>query len=356
MKDSIVESPLISILVPVYNVENYLAQCLNSLLNQTYDNLEIICVNDGSTDGSLQILKEFEEKDARIILIDKNNEGVSRARNTALRKASGDFLMFVDADDWVEKETCKSALDIQQRTEADVVLWPYISEHKQTSVSKKIFSEDEIIFEEDEVKERLHRRFVGLVNEELRYPEKADALSPVWGKLYRRELISDQGIEFVDLKEIGTYEDGLFNLEAFYHVKKAVYVQKFFYHYRRTNVSSETSGYKEKLPEQWGYLYQIMERYINEKELPVVYHEALKNRISLGILGLGLNLMGSPMKQRQKIAEIKGLLSRPVYRNAVRDLNLKYFPVHWKMFYGCAKWNCASGIFVLLFAIRKMIQ
>lgn len=351
-----VKSEMISIIVPVYNAEKYLEQCLNSLLKQTYQKLEIICVNDGSTDKSGRILEQFQKNDFRIKIINKTNEGVSKARNTALEEASGEFLMFVDADDWIDENTCERMLNCQKETQADIVMWPYMSEHKHNAIAKSIFAEDKVVFLEDEVREKIHRRLIGLVGEELKYPEKADSLCPVWGKLYKRKLIEQYKIRFLDIRDIGSYEDGMFNLKVFFYVKKAVYVQNYSYHYRRTNINSETSGYKEKLSGQWEKLYLIMENYIDENQLPSLYIEALNNRIALGILGLGLNLMSSTMNFMQKRQEIKRLISRPIYRGAVKKLPLKYLPFHWKIFYGCSKWNCSIGILGMLLVIQKIIQ
>ena len=104
------DEDLISIIVPVYNVEKYLEQCLESLLNQTYKNIEIIVVNDGSTDQSLDILKKYSFKDNRIKLYSQKNQGISAARNTALEHINGKYVMFVDSDDWIEINTCEIAL------------------------------------------------------------------------------------------------------------------------------------------------------------------------------------------------------------------------------------------------------
>ena len=91
--------PTVSVIIPVYNMESYLERCLDSVLNNTYRNLEVICVDDGSTDGSLQILRRYEQTDKRIVVITKENGGVSSARNTGLDHASGNFVSFVDPDD-----------------------------------------------------------------------------------------------------------------------------------------------------------------------------------------------------------------------------------------------------------------
>lgn len=94
-------SPLVSIIIPIYNADKYLDRCLKSIVNQTYTNLEIILINDGSTDTSLNICKKYAEKDSRIILVNKTNEGVSIARNLGIQKSTGDYIAFLDADDWI---------------------------------------------------------------------------------------------------------------------------------------------------------------------------------------------------------------------------------------------------------------
>ena len=99
--------PKISIIVPCYNAEKYLPKCLDSLINQTLKDIEIIAVNDGSTDGSLSVLKDYAKKDSRIVIIDKENSGPSSCRNIGIEKATGDFIQFVDSDDWIEPETCE---------------------------------------------------------------------------------------------------------------------------------------------------------------------------------------------------------------------------------------------------------
>lgn len=101
--------PLISIIVPVYNTEQYLSKCLDSLINQTYKNIEIICVNDGSTDNSADILNEYDKKDKRVRMISQKNCGLSATRNTGLKNCCGEYVMFLDSDDWIDFDTCEKA-------------------------------------------------------------------------------------------------------------------------------------------------------------------------------------------------------------------------------------------------------
>ena len=346
-------SPLVSIIVPVYNAQEYLANCLDSLIGQTYRNIEILCVNDGSTDNSFALLQDYARRDSRIHLIKQKNAGVSRARNVALQEASGDYILFVDADDWLDAQTCETVVNCAAGERADIVLWSYCSETNSRSTRKEIFPQKRV-FTDTEVKTQLHRRFVGVLNEELAHPELADALCPVWGKLYRRELL--EGIEFVDLNEIGTYEDGFFNLEVFGRANRVVYLPEYFYHYRRSTTQSVTSGYRAQLFAQWQNLFARIRRYIEENQLPEQYHDALRNRIALSIQGLGLNIVSADMPGLWKIREIKSIISRPEYQEAYRKLDYSHFPIHWKLFYGSAGFGCAWMVYVLLKVISYIIS
>ena len=115
----------ISIIIPIYNAEKYLKICLDSVIEQTYENIEIICVNDGSKDNSLEILREYQKKDNRIIIIDKKNEGVSEARNDGIKKSTGEYVTFVDADDWIEKDAIETLYNILISKNVDVVRGNY---------------------------------------------------------------------------------------------------------------------------------------------------------------------------------------------------------------------------------------
>lgn len=114
-----------SIIIPIYNVEQYLAQCLDSVINQTYKNIEIICVNDGSTDNSLKILEEYEQKDKRIKIINQENQGVSVARNTGIEKSNGDYILFVDSDDWLDINTCALLVKEINNKKSDMIYFNY---------------------------------------------------------------------------------------------------------------------------------------------------------------------------------------------------------------------------------------
>ena len=116
------KTPLVSVLIPVYNVEKYLSRCLDSLINQTLTDIEIICVNDGSTDGSLKILKQYQEKDNRIVIVDKKNGGLPSARNAGLDRARGQYVGFVDSDDYVEPSMFETLYKTAKKKNSEVVI------------------------------------------------------------------------------------------------------------------------------------------------------------------------------------------------------------------------------------------
>ncbi len=347
--------PLVSIIVPVYNVEKYLSQCLDSLVNQTYRNLEIVCVNDETPDNSAAILKQYAEKDSRIKIFEQKNMGLSGARNTGMKNAHGDYVMCVDSDDWIDLETCEQAVSAALKHNADLVMWSYVREFDDRSADKLMFWEDETVFDTEEVQNQINRRLCGLLGEELAHPDYANAIETAWGKLYRFSVIKDNNVEYISERIIGT-EDALFNLYATHYVKKAVYLKKPFNHYRRTNTGSLTSHYKEKLFLQWQTLFDYMERYVSDNHLGENFSLALNNRIALSVLGLGLNITGSDFSAKKKRSLLKEIVRSERYQKAYQTLTFKYFPIHWKLFYFCAKHRLTFGLYLLLLVIKKIIS
>src|SRR5690606_21099984 len=125
---------LISVIIPIYNVEDYLEKCLESLLSQTYSDLEIICVNDGSTDKSALIVEKYKNLDERIVLIEKENSGAGETRNQGVRFATGEYVWFVDGDDWVDKTACELLVSFCRRNpDADVIIFDAIEFGEQTN-------------------------------------------------------------------------------------------------------------------------------------------------------------------------------------------------------------------------------
>lgn len=347
--------PLISIIIPVYNVEKYLPQCLDSVIGQTYKNIEIICVNDGSTDGSLDILKKYERRSNRIKIITQKNEGLSSARNVGIKECTGDYIMFLDSDDWIDNKTCMYAYRYIKEYDVDIALWSYMREFGDRSIPKRIIESDTIYFNKENTQKQIYRRCVGLYKKELSIPENADSLVTAWGKLYRSSLIKNNRIEFVDIKKIGT-EDALFNIQVLGYANSSVYIDKYLNHYRKDNDLSLTSCYKKELFERWQNLYDNIHNLLIDRGVDSSFFEALNNRISLSIIGLGLNILSSPMSVLKKIKEINRIVSSKRYQEAYEKLTIEYMPLHWKIFFGAAKHKNAVVLYLLLVCIRSIIK
>jgi glycosyltransferase EpsH len=342
---------LISIIIPVYNAESHLSKCLNSIIHQSYQNLEIICVDDGSTDNSHKILTNYAIIDRRFKIIKQKNSGASIARNIALDNVTGKYIMFVDSDDYLELNACEIAISTAQKNNADLIFWSYVREFTNQSKEKHFFWDDGEIFEEGSVKNLLHRRLVGPLKEELAHPDYLYSFEPLWNKMYRSDYILKNNIKFTDIKQISTSEDGIFNLHALKYVTKAVYIKKCLYHYNKTNVSSITSNYKPHLFIQWLKLFEIIKNYIIQNNLPQCYYEALNNRIALSVLFLGLNILQADSNLFKKIQLISRILYTSEYKHACKQLKLKYFPLHWKIFFLAVKLKFSFGIYLILIAI-----
>ena len=118
---------MLTLIIPIYNIEQYLSQCLDSIINQTYKNIQIILVDDGSTDSSGRICDEYADKDSRIIVIHKENGGLVSARKAGLREATGEYVVYVDGDDWIELNAIEHMVGTIERTKEDIVIYDSLS-------------------------------------------------------------------------------------------------------------------------------------------------------------------------------------------------------------------------------------
>lgn len=340
---------MISIIVPVYNVENYLETCLNSLIGQTYRDIEIICVDDGSQDKSGYILSDYAKKDSRIKVITQKNEGIASARNRGLKEVRGEWIMFVDSDDWIDATVCDKALSLATKHNSDVVLWSYTRELTTGKSTPRPLLNKDKLFDEKNIRS-LHRQIVGPVDAELSDPSLLHSWGTVWGKLYSRDVI--RKVQFTDIKIVGSAEDVLFNIEVFTHVKRAFYINEPMYHYRKTR-RSLTGSYNKHLNERWINLYTEMQNVIASYNLSPDFYTALNSRIALGLIGQGLNECKSTLNPRSKIDKIRHIITQEHYQSAISELPLKYFPPHWYLFFWSAKNSKASILYILLAIMNR---
>ena len=220
--------PKISVIIPIYNTAEYLPRCLDSILNSTYQNLEVICINDGSTDESAVVLERYAAADSRIISVNKANAGVSAARNTGLDIATGDFIAFVDSDDWVHPQYFETLVSVQGQTEADIVICKYIS----TGECNQEFNQ------------------IDLKTVEVTSVSNTDAMKIgqlkrlVWGRLYKRSSIS--GLQFENGLQWG--EDTVFSISTLGRNSNIALVgSELYYYFQRETSTMRTLSLHNKL-------------------------------------------------------------------------------------------------------------
>ena len=204
--------PLVSVVVPVYNVEKYLSQCLDSIVSQTYKNLEIICVNDGSTDQSGLILEEYKLRDSRVKVITQQNQGLAAARNTGLRHVTGDLVVFVDSDDWLDNSAVESTYKCFENQDVDFVCFGTMCRYEGNSQKDRYGH----VYSQDEIKD------IGGLWMILASPT-------AWAKVYRAEFLKKNQLLF----PTGLYyEDFPFYWSCISYARKVALSPKVLYNYR----------------------------------------------------------------------------------------------------------------------------
>ncbi len=243
--------PLISIIIPVYNNKQYLAECIESVINQTYSNLEIIVVDDGSTDGSSEILDTYGKQDKRIKVIHQENGGVSAARNTGLDIAKGDYIGFVDSDDYCVSTMYEQLLGVATKESADVVICTFVGDKKDVDNSSIIFNGKDAVVE---------------MNRGLLF------MGHLPNKLLKKELISDFRLN----EHITILEDLLFLNYVLLGAKKVVFTNEELYYYRDNGESAlRNSMFKSSYLSRLEAASEIVTFF--EKDLPENVYWAKKN-------------------------------------------------------------------------------
>lgn len=247
--------PKISIIVPVYNAEKVLSRCIKSILNQSFKDFELILINDGSSDRSIDILKKFEKLDERIRVIDNSNNGVSETRNIGIKEAIGEYIQFIDSDDFIESNMLEETLNIMENKEADLVMTGFFLdiEEKNKIVTEIQTYENNISNNKKDIAINVLERLSGTyVN------------SPV-NKLYKRSVIIDNNL-FMD-KNIDLGEDLAFNLEYLKYCNCVVFSEKCYYHYCMRLEDNLTFKYRKDKLELMEALYKNCISYFEASDL-----------------------------------------------------------------------------------------
>lgn len=246
---------LVSIIVPVYNVEKYLRECIDSLLHQTYKNLEIILVDDGSKDQSGDICDEYSQKDRRIKVVHKKNAGLGFARNSGLEIATGEFVTFLDSDDTADSNLVELLMEGIEDNDADTCIGGF---KRVDENGKTIFKENyiETVYVEKDVYNKLFARMLGSA------PNKRDAIRmSVWNVMYSMKIIKKYNLRFPSEREFIS-EDIIWDSDYYRYARCVKVITSTAYNYRITP-GSLTQKYKPRMLEMICTLYKEMENRLN---------------------------------------------------------------------------------------------
>lgn len=322
--------PKVSVIIPIYNAANYLDECLGSVCGQTYKNLEIICVNDGSRDNSLEILNSWESRDSRIVVLSHPNHGNSYTRNRGLERATGDYIAFVDSDDWIESNTYEKLMDRIQTHNLDTICCSYRTypdnvEHSLSLQTDKVVS------------------FAELIATDVNIPKSNDFCF-AWRILVKTSILRDNHILFNEKVQIG--EDTLFVTEVLYRSKRIMLVNEPYYIYRIDNQNSMMHVVRYK---------PMMEQFLSEqnrirREQAIVFDMDAHNHFSSDLAEytlthiLDMMLKNEVLNPDFRIDDFRRILSLPMIRNAFDTIDVRRYKLSWKerIFFYAKKYRIMS--------------
>lgn len=294
----------VSIIVPIYNVEPFLEQCIRSLTQQTYTDLEIILVNDESPDHSLEICRQWEKKDGRILVIDQKNQGVSVARNQGIKRCTGEWICFVDGDDWLEPTAIEQMM-AQVDSFTDVLITDYFVDTMTRSWRESFFTLEEHDFCSDEKIELIKNCFL---KTSFSNKNAVTAVGVPWAKLFRTKFIKEKSILFD--KALRKMQDAIFCIEVFEQCQNITYRQIATYHYRQNDASvchKPNKNYQKVAKSVLDAFLEFIHKYHYEQELLPVYN-ARKFMFAFESVKFIYLLDNTGMRSREKIHGIKNMM------------------------------------------------
>lgn len=224
--------PKLSIIIPIYNVEKYLPKCLESILGQSFKDFEIICVNDGSTDNSLQVLQTYKKQDDRIVIVDKKNEGSGIARNHGLSTARGNYVYFVDSDDWLENYALEKMIHKADECDTDILVFGGLSYYEDKGQNGA--------YSKNKLPKKYLNKIVSakdIKKDVFKFPSTA------WTKLYKRDFLIKNNIKFQNIR---AGQDQLPFFHSMITAERIAILQENLYCYRKNRIGSVTAVKKKK--------------------------------------------------------------------------------------------------------------
>ena len=304
-------SSIISIIVPIFNAERFLSQCVDSVLGQTYKHIEILLLNDGSTDSSGAICQKYAEQDSRVVYIEKKNTGVSDTRNEGLKLAKGKYVFFLDSDDYLDPQCLEMLYSVVD--DGNLPITGYWLD----------FTEKSLVY----VPEQAYGNYPSLKDYLIDFHKFfATKFNFVWGKLYRLDVIREHGITFN--KDIHLGEDQLFDQEYYRHCHKGIIaIRHNGYYYRQCGTASLSKKFDARMFEWNEYCFASLRNYLKEyecftKENAMRFYEIVFGDYQYSFHLIALN---TSMTLEEKTAIIRRYLPTPIYKDSQCSVKSRRF-------------------------------
>lgn len=322
------ENIKVSIVVPVYNVENYVARCIDSLVNQTLRNIEIILVDDGSTDSSGKICNEFAKRDERIRVIHKDNGGLGYARNSGMEIARGEYIGFVDSDDYVDTKMFEALFSYASEYDSDYVRCEHIIvDDEGNEKLREQYHLESGIYSKTEIQEKL---LCPMFGKDIGEGKEAHVGISVWRAIFRTSIIKEHHLFFPSEREVIS-EDIPFNLDFLMHAHTAYVTNEGFYYYVERGDSLTKTFRKDRFDKEV-YLYCYLQDKLKEYNL----YGKCKIRIKRFMLDRGRRSMRGVMNNseyslKEKYLILKKMMSNKHFRTAFDELPVNKLPFKYRI-------------------------
>ena len=317
----------LSIIVIAYNTpEQYLQKCIESIIKQTYSQIEIIIVDDGSENNISETIKKYN--DNRIKIIRQENQGESVARNVGIQATTTDNIMFVDSDDWIEPNTCEKINNyIKQIKDYEIIIFNTFVDFKNKSIPNKFYDKIGKLDKEDIEQLQLQNIEKGIVKY---YPPKSN-ISVICSKVYNKKFIEKNDLKFIP--KIIRMPDALFNMEALEKAKNIYVMEEYLYHYQQ-NPFSICNRYSEKTIEYYEKYIKLVQEYIKKYNKGEKFIDTLNIKTVTSIDVCMNNYFfnkSNPQTPKETEKEFKKLLESDMYAKALKDVKKQYLSKYQKL-------------------------
>lgn len=342
---------LISIVVPVYNMQKYLKRCISSIILQTYNNIEILLINDGSTDKSADICNSLADSVNYIRVFHKENEGVSLARNLGIQFAVGSYIMFVDPDDWLSKDIVQKLLNKATSSDSDIVSCGASIETEGKAIKNSFYKGSHEYIEKK-------RAIAQLFSND--FYNDADDLIDIgvpWGKLYKRSFLIDYSLLFVP--ELRRNQDNIFNLYAFHYSNYIAYVDEPLYHYNYSHykeesgiVNNDVIGLNTRYADEMTTFF--LKYYSDDQILSTLYKKKLC-RVFMKIMTFDICNPRSPIELSERINKIEQVCETSVFSLLFSGEHIPHVSIKATLIirlFRSRKYKVGYGLYLLRYAMK----